>query len=28
VIGGFDSIYIVTRQDGHWGIKIRSSFAP
>jgi hypothetical protein len=28
VIGGFDSIYVVTRQDGHWGIKIRSSFAP
>ena len=27
-IGGFDSIYVVTRQDGHWGIKIRSSFAP
>ena len=28
VIGGFDSIYIVTLQDGHWGVKIRSSFAP
>lgn len=28
VLGGFDSIYVVTRQDGHWGIKIRSSFAP
>lgn len=28
VIGGYDSIYVVTRQDGHWGIKIRSSFAP
>jgi hypothetical protein len=28
VIGGFDSIYVVTRQDGHWGVKIRSSFAP
>lgn len=28
VLGAFDSIYIVTRQDGHWGIKIRSSFAP
>ena len=28
VIGGFDSIYVITRQDGHWGIKIRSSFAP
>ena len=28
VIGGFDSIYVFTRQDGHWGVKIRSSFAP
>ncbi|HEY3949333.1 hypothetical protein [Phenylobacterium sp.] len=28
VIGGFDSIYVVDRQDGHWGVKIRSSFAP
>ena len=28
VLGAFDSIYIVTKQDGHWGIKIRSSFAP
>jgi hypothetical protein len=28
VIGGFDSIYVVTRENGHWGIKIRSSFAP
>lgn len=28
VIGGFDSIYVVTLQDGHWGVKIRSSFAP
>ena len=28
IIGGFDSIYIVTLQDGHWGVKIRSSFAP
>ena len=27
-IGGFDSIYVVTRQAGHWGIKARSSFAP
>jgi len=27
-IGGFDSIYVITRQDGHWGVKIRSSFAP
>jgi hypothetical protein len=28
LIGGFDSIYVVTREDGHWGIKARSSFAP
>ena len=28
VIGGFDSIYVVTREGGHWGVKIRSSFAP
>ena len=28
IIGGFDSIYVVTLQDGHWGVKIRSSFAP
>jgi hypothetical protein len=28
VIGGFDSIYVVTCQDGHWGVKARSSYAP
>jgi hypothetical protein len=28
VLGGFDSIYVVTCENGHWGIKIRSSFAP
>ena len=28
VIGGFDSIYVVTSENGHWGVKIRSSFAP
>lgn len=28
VIGGFDSIYIVTRLEGRWGIQGRSSFAP
>ena len=27
-IGSFDSIYVVTCEDGHWGIKARSSFAP
>jgi hypothetical protein len=28
VIGGFDSIYIMTKEDGHWGVKARSSYAP
>ena len=28
VIGGFDSIYLITCEDGHWGVKARSSFAP
>jgi hypothetical protein len=28
VLGGFDSMYVVTCEDGHWGVKIRSSFAP
>lgn len=28
LIGGFDSVYVVTRENGHWGVKCRSSFAP
>jgi hypothetical protein len=28
VIGGFDSVYVVNCENGHWGVKIRSSFAP
>ena len=28
VIGHFNSIYVVTCEDGHWGVKARSSFAP
>ena len=28
ILGGFDSLYIVTRLDGRWGIQGRSSFAP
>jgi len=28
VLARFDSLYIVTKQDGRWGIKARSSFAP
>ncbi len=27
-IGIFPSIWIITNQEGHWGIKMRSSFAP
>jgi len=27
LLGEFETIYIVTRQDGHWGIQARSSFA-
>jgi len=28
VLSEFDSIYIVTKQDGRWGIQGRSSYAP
>ncbi|MDQ0462689.1 hypothetical protein QO010_000437 [Caulobacter ginsengisoli] len=28
VIAGFDSIYVVTCESGHWGVKARSSYAP
>lgn len=28
VIASFDSIYVVTCENGHWGVKARSSFAP
>ena len=28
LIAQFDSLYIVTRVDGRWGIRSRSSFAP
>ena len=28
VIAGFDSIYVVTCDNGHWGVKARSSYAP
>ena len=27
LLGTFETIYIVTLQDGHWGIQARSSFA-
>ena len=26
-LGEYDSVYIVSRQDGHWGVQGRSSFA-
>ncbi|GAB1263912.1 hypothetical protein [Aurantivibrio infirmus] len=28
VISRFDSLYILTKEDGRWGIKLRSSMAP
>jgi hypothetical protein len=27
-IGTYDSLYVITDKDGHWGIQARSSFAP
>ena len=27
-IATFDSLYVMTKQDGHWGTQARSSFAP
>jgi hypothetical protein len=27
VIGSFESLYIATKEDGRWGVKMRSSFA-
>ena len=27
-VSSFDSLYVVTRQRGHWGVQMRSSFAP
>ena len=28
VISSFESLYIVTKEEGRWGVKLRSSFAP
>jgi hypothetical protein len=28
VLSSFDSLYVVTNEDGHWGVRMRSSFAP
>ena len=27
-VGTYDSLYVVTKQAGHWGVQARSSFAP
>jgi uncharacterized NTF2-like protein DUF6841 len=27
IIGSYESLYVVTKEDGRWGIKLRSSFA-
>jgi hypothetical protein len=27
-IGVYESLYILTKEDGRWGVKLRSSFAP
>ena len=28
VIAAYESLYVLTYESGHWGIKLRSSFAP
>lgn len=28
VISSFESLYILTKEDGRWGVRMRSSFAP
>jgi hypothetical protein len=28
VIASYDSLYILTKEDGRWGVKMRSSMAP
>ena len=28
LIASFDSLYVIARIDGHWGVRARSSFAP
>ncbi|HLG14750.1 MAG TPA: hypothetical protein VJH03_09655 [Blastocatellia bacterium] len=27
-MGSFESLYILTKENGYWGVKLRSSFAP
>jgi hypothetical protein len=28
LIGSFESLYVLTKEQGRWGVKLRSSFAP
>jgi len=28
IIGAFESLYVVTKEEGRWGVKLRSSMAP
>jgi hypothetical protein len=28
VMGSFESLYVLTKEQGRWGVKLRSSFAP
>jgi len=28
VISSYESLYILTKEEGRWGVKLRSSFAP
>ncbi len=27
-LASFEALYVVTKRDGHWGVQVRSSFAP
>ena len=27
-LGSYESLYVLTKENGHWGVKLRSSFAP
>jgi len=28
LIGSFESLYVLTKEQGRWGVKLHSSFAP
>ena len=28
LLAAFDSLYVINNEAGHWGVKIRSSYAP